>query len=476
MCVICCFSRGPNGIASNACQLALSHPPSPEKAKQNVRPDQDLDQLYLKVFHNQWLLKRSNLYIPRYNLGVRPYGLDPHSIIRPLNPVRQLSQTSLSIGNDKWILSLPSALSATGFRRGFLSLPLELRLSVYELILPSASNDRIRKYDVSLPIQVVIGSEGQVNTRSLMRHSPELWRILPLLRDSYLGPEFEKLFWSRYEIVVDYKGVAKFLKSSAGQYVKRLKIVIGIWKKQTADKWEAEERNLKDQINTLLTGESRLEKVSVVVCNWTLHQWSPNGRTQFVKIGEHESELSEGAYLERNHKWRALAGPLLILRQRGLLKSLILRTYEVHSPNCHFKLSYDHRRDFDLDTPPEQWETTRAEITGPNSTGPFSTGPLFIDHNNWFFQLMPGGSSPNDLIAMDPSSNGIQEDPDSETRLSYTAKNVLYWLDETIRKHKYPLKRNRVTIDYTIYYPHWFAFEEWVFKGHAEQYMGLRRG
>lgn len=373
----------------------------------------------------KWVLSDQCPSQPKYHLGVRPYGLVSQPDFCSSTSPRQLRQTALRIENNK--LLYPASLPLCGFRKKFLSLPAEIRLMIYDLILPPST--RVHESGISLPTQIVVNSRGQLDVRSLKKRSPAIYRCLPFLNERSLGREFGDLFWRHYEVVVDCKGLISFLKGSASQRVQSLKIVIGIWDHNNVERWEEDERLLTDQMKTLLIRRPTLESVKIVICNWKSGDGPYRKIDHKITLKGQTVTLSEEICSERNRKWRALAEPLLELRKRGLLKSLVLRLYKIQLPHRLEKTSIlGIADDGEYDSSAEEWESTKAEIEGPSWR-------VNIDRNNWIV------SHHNPTLLQDKVREwGLarQEAPGYRKSFSYDSKNILFWLDEAVAKHEFP--------------------------------------
>lgn len=418
-------------------------------------------QLSLRISpERKWILSKDIVVQPQVHMGIRPYGLLHQPDFCPSTSLRQLSQTHISIKNNKWFLSVFPPLSMQGFHYRLLCLPAELRYQIYGMLLPSST--RVNKSGICLPVQVVVNSQGQLDIRSLKKRSPDIYRCLPLLNAPFLAREFGELFWGRHEIIVNYKGLASFLKGPAGRWVKSLKIVIGVWDLNKKQKWKEEERYLADQLNTLLQRQFKLERVGIVVCIWKFRLVPYHERIPHKKFGHQIHFLCEESCLEQNHKWKALAEPLVKLRQKSLLNSLVLRSYAVRIPRrskkiCPFCEQKGVVRNTNIaneqyDSSAEKWELSKAETEGPSVIGN-------IDQNNWIVTPFPSSSE----VKVSDWPFEQQEAPGYEPWFSYFSKNILYWLDEAVAIYKGSGQTHENTYR-TVYYPQCFAYSERNFK------------
>ena len=284
-----------------------------------------------------------------YYLFVHPYGLyhpDLSNVIPSLrsllslnhsflqsNGTSEMLQTCLAVNGGKWALQDRDTLNI--LRGGIRSLPLEIREMVFNYLLEDlpcgpAEDSPVCDYD-ALVIRVDVS--GLPGYRTLERRCPDIARYTAFLRDRTLADEAERILLSSQEVVIDSRGLAKFLDTRRARWVKRVLITVGLWNGDKSDAGSVARRLEAEALTGPLMALSekctQLESVRVEVC-----LWSPERSDEGIHLDRYASERMLRLSLkfpEAQPKYKALAQPLLHLERTGLLSDLLIRHYS----RCH---------------------------------------------------------------------------------------------------------------------------------------------
>ena len=295
-----------------------------------------------------------------YYLFVRPYGLyhpelcnvlpSLKPLLFPNSPYRGASassgpiQTTLLIDDARWVLRSTSAL-----RKGFLLLPREVREIVFRYLVddidatPAYEStfavydpdidtvvekkepnfDEDSRYDEGLV--VVVNGSGRPDYRTLRRKCPGAAGYLAFLENEMLADEAERVLFGSQEIVIDSRGLARFLQTRRAKWVKQVLVVVGLWSGRKTDAGESmrmrEAQGLAKSMMALSSVCTQLASVKVEACFWDC----PGAEKMFD--GYADSRMAACDLPEADSKYKALAEPLLHLERIGLLNDFLVRLY-----------------------------------------------------------------------------------------------------------------------------------------------------
>ena len=190
-------------------------------------------------------------------------------------------------------------------------------------------------YD-ALVIRVDVFSLPDYHT--LEHRCPGIASYTAFLRDITFADKAERILLASQEIVIDSRGLAKFVETKRAQWVKKVLVIVGLWNGDKSSTGSAARRlegqALTDPMMTLSEMCTQLETVRVEVCLWSSGRADEKAESDRY-VSEWMSSLSV-EFPEAESKYKALARPLLHLERTGLLNDLLIRHYDRHRERFRF--------------------------------------------------------------------------------------------------------------------------------------------
>ena len=136
---------------------------------------------------------------------------------------------------------------------------------------PATDGDGIEYgYDAFI---IVVDVFGQPDYRTLRRRCPGTAGYTVFLDDCFLADEAERTLLGSREIVIDSRGLARFLRTKRARWVKKVLIVVGLWSGEKTDAGRAvrwlEAQALTEPMMALIETCPQLQSVRVEVCLWS---------------------------------------------------------------------------------------------------------------------------------------------------------------------------------------------------------------